>query len=169
MKTMVTALVALMIATATYACSCSPITNVIYHVATSDEIFIGRCVSGTLTGQTIAFEFDDVRSLMGSQRSTATVLSHKEGSMCGYKFTIGDEYLIYCFLIDDQLWTDICRPTKRIEATNEQRAELAEIADVQTNAATQDMLRKLRDLNKNPQQGAGVVREPRSGSRAPQP
>jgi hypothetical protein len=169
MKTIWTALAALMMTTASYACSCPPITNVIYHVASSDEIFIGRCISGNLTGQSVVFEFDQIRNLMGPQRSTATVETHKEGSMCGYEFIIGDEYLIYCFSISGQLWTDICRPTKRLEVTNAQKAEIAEIVNVQTNQASQEMLHKLRMINKNPQPAGGAYVSPAAGDPSAHP
>ena len=153
MKTLLAGIVAIMMTSASYACSCPPITNVIYHVSSSDQIFIGRCTSGTLMGDTVVFEFDHTRTLMGPVQSNAIVRTHKEGSMCGYKFLIGEEYLVYCFSIDGELWTDICHRTQLRQPIIEQNAEIEEIIRIQMDPASQEMIRKLKDTGKNPQQG----------------
>ena len=130
-----------------------PITNVIYHVSSSDKIFIGRCTSGTLMGDIVVFEFDQTRTLMGPVQSNAIVRTHKEGSMCGYKFHIGEEYLVYCFSFGGEIWTDICHHTQLRQPTIEQNAEIEENIHIQTDPASQEMIRKLKDIGKNPQQG----------------
>ena len=167
MKTLLAGFAAIMVTSASYACSCSPITNIIYHVSSSDQIFIGRCTSGILMDDIVVFEFDQILPLMGSVQSNAIVRTYKEGSMCGYKFLIGEEYLVYCRSTNGELWTDICRRTQLRQPTIKQNAEIEEIIRIQTDPASQEMIRKLKNIGKNPQQaGAGY---PPQGVGSPDP
>jgi hypothetical protein len=137
MKAILTALALAIAATMSYACSCSPDTNVVEQVALNDVIFTGRCTGGTLRGDIVAYEFGDTRALKGPERPSATVLSPSGAETCGYRFAIGEEYLVYSFSREGELWTDACRPTKRIDGSEEVKAEMEEIVNLQSNAAPQ--------------------------------
>ena len=89
-----------MIATAQRAvsCSCSPAPPAAQELRQSDAVFAGRCVAGRLlSDEQVEFTFEVLRTWKGTGRAKRlTVTTHPDSGMCGYPFSVGTAYIVYC-------------------------------------------------------------------------
>lgn len=113
--------------TKSHACSCTTETNLLSQIAQNDLIFSGRCIGGVLRGDVVIYEFTDLTVRKGSSPTVVYVLTPRAIEACGFRFVIGEQYLVYCFTREGEAWTDVCRPTKQLLDSEELKSELGEI------------------------------------------
>ena len=106
----------LMIAAAQPAlsCSCSPPPPPAQELRDSDAVFAGRCVAGRLvSNEQVEFTFEVLRTWKGTGRAKRlTVTTHPDSGMCGYQFSVGTAYIVYCGRSGGVLGTGGCSRTQ---------------------------------------------------------
>ncbi len=104
------------------ACLCvAPLFREAYDA--SDAVFAGVVTdagSETLAGHVpcVEFSFKTIRIWKGADLESVSVQTPRDDGACGFRFALGDTYLVYARLDDDALRTDRCTRTRRLaEAT----------------------------------------------------
>jgi len=105
-----------------FACTCSlpqPSKSLKRQVAEARKesrvVFVGKVLEVKSDPQLLYVEvkFKVERSWKQSQGSELTITTGRGGGDCGYRFEIGEHYLVYASGSERQLWTDICQRTDR--------------------------------------------------------
>ncbi len=100
-----------------FACSCvmspEPIKTQVKNAFTgADAIFSGEVVEITSQDEYhFAVKFKLAKSWKGEFAKEITIITAKDGSMCGYAFEIGKKYIVYANGKNDELSTTNCSRT----------------------------------------------------------
>lgn len=102
-----------------FACSCQPPDEPLMAFEKSSVVFVGKAIDKTLVVEGGQREFDYrfqvLRQLKSAPKDELVVRSGSSGGgLCGYPFTVGEEYLIYA-VGGETPYTDICTRTRKLE------------------------------------------------------
>jgi hypothetical protein len=131
-------LLAVAVQTAALSCSCGPRPAVPEAFAESDAVFAGRCISAKLLPERdkdfpferCQFIFEVTRTWKGTaEKKQITVETGVGGGDCGYQFTIGASYILYCNEAEGILHTGICTRTCDTDSERRAAAEMKELDD----------------------------------------
>jgi hypothetical protein len=123
------------------ACSCAAPATPADALARSSAAFAGRVVDidkpfldslGLTTSGLHYVTFEVVRSWKGAISGTVAVRTRLSGEACGYRFEIGQEYLVYTSG-DPYLITGICTGTRPTEGAADDIQALDRLASPQSN------------------------------------
>ena len=107
-----------------FACTCSlpdPAKSLRKQVTEarneSRAVFVGEVVAVSSDPNALAVEvkFKVQRSWKGSRASEITITTGRGGGDCGYRFEIGQRYLVYASGTEKQLGTNICQRTAHLD------------------------------------------------------
>jgi hypothetical protein len=89
-------------------------------------VFVGTVTSGAMEGQHgCVYQFSVTQVLKGPVPAKEEIHTGRGRGDCGYRFIIGEEYLVYATTSDGKLTTNICTRTK--EFAPDGRKELDEL------------------------------------------
>ncbi len=103
-----------------FSCSCGPTPSVPEAFEEAAAVFAGRCISAKLVTEHFKdgdlercqFTFEVTRAWKGAaDKKQITVETGVGSGDCGYQFTIGASYILYCNEGDGRLWTNMCTRT----------------------------------------------------------
>jgi len=141
-----------MIATSigSHACSCAPLPPADVARDQADTVFAGRVIGLRLVPQS----GDDLASSFGIEDLEVTIAVHSlwKGEVgeeqllfttytccvCGFRFEIGEEYLVYATVIDGVLRTSLCTRTALLSEASEDLAILGNLHPVLMDASECD-------------------------------
>ena len=138
-------LLAVAVQTAALSCSCGPRPAVQEAFAEADAVFAGRCISAKLLSERdkdfpferCQFIFEVTRTWKGAaEKKQITVETGVGGGDCGYQFTIGASYILYCNDANGVLATGICSRTCAIDSGHRVEAEMKELDDAKAKVKT---------------------------------
>jgi hypothetical protein len=147
-------LVLLLAAAPAFSCTCmnplsgvsSPLELATWHASHSDEVFEGTVssvelvwiLSSARVGDVIPADFEEdlprmrvtfqvLHTFKGGQRTQVQIETGYGGGDCGYRFEVGEQYLVYADLDDQsgELSTSICSGTATVD---ESRAAIAKLS-----------------------------------------
>jgi hypothetical protein len=104
--------------------------------AEAAAIFAGRCISAKLLPardeefpfERAQFIFEVTRTWKGiAEKKQITVETGIGGGDCGYQFTIGRSYILYCNETGGMLFTDICMRTCEMDRGWRSDTEIKEL------------------------------------------
>jgi hypothetical protein len=115
-----------------YACSCLPPVPPQDAMSEAAVVFAGQVTNvapaaGDAGGpQLIPVTFEVSQVWKGSADAQMTVRTERDSAACGYPFEAGREYIVYAYLGDNLLQTNLCSRTAPIENADEDLAALGE-------------------------------------------
>lgn len=113
-----------------YACRCQPTGTPTEELADSDAVFSGRVIKivNRKSGDppiSVEAVFTVVKAWKGVEKKQVSVYTASHSTMCGFKFSKGERYLIYANLNDKkELFTSFCTRTKSLDNAREDIEEL---------------------------------------------
>ena len=91
------------------ACSCTAPPAPLEALPAFDAVFAGQVLNIDRSAQTEhSVQFSVIRSFRGAASAMLSVKTSSDGAACGYNFDEREEYLVYSYLVDGELWTSIC-------------------------------------------------------------
>ena len=119
------------------ACSCAPPPDIDQALESADAVFAGRVIAMELVPDAdpaIGVSMEHLRVTIavhsawkGEIAEQATVYTAFTCCVCGFRFEIGEEYLVYAYGQDGVHRTSICDRTKRLEAAGEDLEQLGHL------------------------------------------
>ena len=106
-----TAAVAVFSAQTLYACSCAPPPPPKKALDDATAVFMGKVKSIEGGGFAVKVKFEVETSFKGVKKKEVVVETASNGAMCGYGFTKGEVYVVYCYGKEDALRTGLCTRT----------------------------------------------------------
>lgn len=113
-----------------FACSCAPPESPSDELKRATAVFSGRVVEvkehkGTSSpSRMIEVVFKTAKAWKGSDRVTISVFTPSSSAACGYRFTVGVDYLVYAYNGEEALTTGLCSRTKRLDKAHADLDEL---------------------------------------------
>lgn len=116
-----------------FPCTCVPPDTPTEELEKSDAVFAGTVIElrvDTLRVDNVNVllfrkaKFEVLAVWKGLDLGDVTVMTPFETSACGFAFEQGTSYLVYAFLVNDSLSTNICTRTKKLSEAEEDLEEL---------------------------------------------
>ena len=133
MRSLLTAVVAIMVSGAAIAaaCSCIPSPPPKKALEQASAVFAGKVTKIEPAGDAEkAVTIEIVKTWKGDHGKSVTLYTANDGAACGYAFKKGESYLVYAHLVkrgeEKQLETNICTRTARLADAKEDLKELGE-------------------------------------------
>lgn len=138
------------------ACTCAGVGTPCDNFGSASAVFAGTVTAtrgkertktdnGDELGYRQLFKFSVDQSYLGVSGTEVEVLTGMGGGDCGYAFKIGERYLVYAFLYQNQLVTSICSRTKLFADANEDLAFLGTLSSAAPGATIHGQLVRARD------------------------
>lgn len=113
------------------ACSCEPPGTPIEELASHDAVIAGRVIEivepSDFTLQEDLLVTVDVSSVWkGDPRQVIAVSTGSHDGLCGFPFSLGEQYLVYGFSWEEGLHTGICGRTRPLSAATEDIQQLGD-------------------------------------------
>jgi hypothetical protein len=120
-------LLAIVQATAAYACSCLPRTPQQYFES-AQSVFAGRAIDIIQRNpdSEVRVIFEVSRIWKGQKRPQIVVMTSNSSASCGYSFQKTEQYLVYASRQKSQLETGLCSGTKPLSMAQQDLAVLGE-------------------------------------------
>jgi hypothetical protein len=109
-----------------FSCTCAPKASVEKALSLSDAVFVGRLLARHdarfevlpgLSSSGFSFMFEVEKLFKGALSSEVAVLTGNGRGDCGYRFEVGEKYLVYAYG-DKELRTNICTRTTKISTAD---------------------------------------------------
>ena len=113
------AVIGLCAAQLAHACSCAPPPPPKKALESASAVFVGKVTGVEREGFRMTVSFEVSTSYKGVKTKKATVGTASNSAACGFGFTEGESYLVYCYSPDEgkTLSTNICTRTRRISGS----------------------------------------------------
>lgn len=98
-----------------FGCSCATPKSTNETYQESDAVFAGKAVDIMSKDHTNTVQFEVRMAWKGISESTVFVRTADSGSMCGYSFERGRDYLVYAYNGSDYLSSGSCGRTQPLE------------------------------------------------------
>lgn len=109
------------------ACSCAPPPGPKKALESSTAVFLGKVTNIEEAGRFgLKVTFETMTNYKGAKAKKVTVRTATNSAACGYGFTKGEVYLVYCYGKAESLSTGICSRTRRASEAKEDLAVLGE-------------------------------------------
>jgi hypothetical protein len=110
---------------AAYACSCMAPPPPLEARDGSAAVFAGQVAGITPNGPSgVLVTFDLQQSWKGPAGPQLTIATGADSAGCGFTFTQGEQYLVYGFAQEGQLWTSLCSRTAPLANAGDDLAAL---------------------------------------------
>ena len=119
---------------AAVACTCVPPPGPLEALSQSDAVFSGKVLriytDKGQYGEVHRVQFDVDAYWKGEHGAQLLIETATNSAACGFNFEEGKQYLVYGFLHDSILRTNICTRTAKLSNAQEDLTELGEAAQV---------------------------------------
>ena len=109
------------------ACKCALPPGPKKALADSDAVFLGKVTAIEDKGAArVKVTFEVLTNLKATKVKKVSVSTGRGGGDCGYRFKLGESYLVYCYGKPEALSTNICTRTR---PAADAKADLAALSD----------------------------------------
>ncbi len=122
-----------------WACSCAELMSPEVAFSKASAVFTGEVIKITeVNPYFVDVQLKISKNFKGTALDSIIIGTEKQGTMCGYNFKEGGEYLIYAYQgADGSYSTDICTRTKKLSHDAEDQEEF------------ERMIQPVKDIKKN--------------------
>lgn len=99
-----------------FACSCAPSDDAITEMKKYDKVFIGEVIDvDELSIFRLKTKFKVLKSYKQTTEDYVYIFHDRPSPMCGIYFKRNQHYLVFAYIFEEELSTNICTPTKLLK------------------------------------------------------
>ncbi len=98
------------------SCSCFITDSQLEDFRRHNSVFTGKVLEIIkINSTTLSVKFQANRIFKGVNSRFITVRTPSSSVMCGYRFIVGNNYLVYAYLSQNYLWVNLCSRTNLVQ------------------------------------------------------